>query len=238
MSFAPYEAYFVVFGKDTHEKYDRLITSPGAPAQIYYTEDGVLAFQNEQLTLSTKGIDQPISNPQRSIPIDGAWELFFPEGWHAPARTIVPELKSWTEFEDPGIKYFSGIARYVKTFQHDIHSIHGDDYRIYLDLGDLSNVAEVWLNGQNLGIQWAVPYRMDVTDLLKPGNNRLEIEVANTWSNRLKGDAVLGTDLTYTNVTSTDINGLNKIDVPWKDVPLLKSGLLGPVRLIVLKPIR
>ena len=238
LSFAPYEAYFVVFGNDNGEKYNQVLSPQGVPALISYTEDGVLAFQNEQLILTSQGIDQPISNPQRSIPIDGAWELFFPEGWHAPDRTIVPELKSWTEFEDPGIKYFSGIARYVKTFQHDIHSIHGDDYRIYLDLGELSNVAEVWLNGQNLGIQWAAPYRMDVTDLLKPGNNLLEIEVANTWSNRLKGDAVLGTDLTYTNVTTTDINGLNKIDVPWKDVPLLQSGLLGPVRLIVLKPIR
>lgn len=237
LSFAPYEAYFVVFGNHTKSKYDRLYTKQGTLAQIRYAKDGMLDFQNEQLLLTENGIDRSISNVHRSIAIDGAWELFFPEGWQAPKRSIIPELVSWTESDDPGIKYFSGTAKYVKTFQYDIHTVHDKQYKIFLDLGDLSNVAEIWLNGANIGIQWTPPYRVDVTNILKPGNNLLEIEVSNTWSNRLKGDAVLGTNFTYTNVTTTDVKGLNKIDVPWKDVPLLKSGLFGPVRLIILKPI-
>ena len=73
---------------------------------------------------------------------------------------------------------------------------------------------------------------------LKAGDNILEIEVANTWSNRLKGDAVKEEKYTYTNIKATLIDGLNEIKVPWKDVPLLKSGLLGPVKIITLQPIK
>jgi len=102
-------------------------------------------------------------------------------------------------------------------------------------LGNFSKIASISLNGSTPAIIWTEPHLLDVTDLLKPGDNTLIIEVANTWSNRLKGDAVTGDKYTGTNIRTTNIPGLNKIQVPWKDVPLIESGLFGPVKLITLK---
>ena len=150
---------------------------------------------------------------------------------------MFPELQSWTESETEGIKYYSGKAMYRKTFQYEINASVMKDQRLLLDLGDLSKVAEVWLNGKSLGITWVKPFQFDVTDIIKPGDNLLEIEVANVWSNRITGDQLTdGKNYTFTNVEITDILGLNKIDVPWAEVPLIKSGLLGPVQLITIIP--
>jgi hypothetical protein len=68
-------------------------------------------------------------------------------------------------------------------------------------------------------------------------HNTLVIEVANTWLNRLVGDAVTGEKYTSTNITSTNVYGLNHLRIPWKEVPLMKSGLPGPVKVITLKPV-
>lgn len=180
---------------------------------------------------------QIISNSVNVRAIKGAWEVFFPEGWGAPQRAIFPELRSWTESDQDGIKYFSGIATYKKTFQHDIHSDALDKKKIYLDLGDLSHVAEVWLNEKPLGITWAKPYRFDVTDVIRPGDNTLAVEVANTWSNRIVGDALTGGNFTRTNITNTNVFGLNHMRLPWKEVPLIRSGLFGPVTISTLRPL-
>ena len=136
-----------------------------------------------------------------------------------------------------GIKYFSGTARYEKNFIYDMHASEFPEARVYLDLGDLSHIAEVWLNDKSLGITWAKPYRFDVTDALKPGINTLKIEVANTWSNRLTGDAVTGANFTKTHVEATVIKGIPKLRVPWKDAPLIPSGIFGPVTLTTVLPI-
>jgi hypothetical protein len=90
----------------------------------------------------------------------------------------------------------------------------------------------------NVGITWAKPHRFDVTHLIKAGDNELVVEIANTWSNRLAGDAIKGEKYTNTNITYTNIDGLNKIQVSRAEVPLIDSGLLGPVRLVTLKPIK
>ena len=137
----------------------------------------------------------------------------------APAKTL-PRLISWTEDVDAGVRYFSGIARYLKTI--DLTSeLLGRDLRQFLDLGEVQKVARVRLNEDLLGVCWTHPFRVEVTGAVRPGANRLEVEVANTWSNRLTGDAVSdGTHFTHTNLR-------------WdKATPLLRSGLLGPVRLV------
>lgn len=74
-------------------------------------------------------------------------------------------------------------------------------------------------------------------EILKNGDNVLTVEVANTWSNRLTGDAVTGQNYTNTNISTTIVPGLDKIYIPWKEVPLIRSGLFGPVKLFTLKDI-
>jgi len=96
--------------------------------------------------------------------------------------------------------------------------------RLALDLGQVANLAEVRLNGKNLGIVWAMPFRLEVTDALKPEGNQLEVEVVNFWPNRIIGDQFLAPEKRF---TRTNIRKLTK------DTPLLESGLLGPVRILV-----
>ncbi len=95
--------------------------------------------------------------------------------------------------------------------------------KLWLDLGDVKNLAEVSINGQALGTLWKTPFRMDVTSALKPGANTLEIKVANLWVNRLIGDKQPGVAKTYT---------YTAVEFYKADSPLLPSGLLGPVKIV------
>ena len=153
--------------------------------------------------------------------IEGSWTIHFPKNWGAPDSANFPKLISWTESENPGIKYFSGTATYSKTFPY-VHSPMPAE-RVYLDLGDLSKVGEVWLNGRSLGITWAMPFRYDVTGLINNGINTLRIEIANVWANRVVGDAIMGEKFTSTNLPGSATG------VTWAQTPLVRSGLLGPV---------
>jgi len=92
--------------------------------------------------------------------------------------------------------------------------------RIYLDLGEVKNVAEVRVNGKSLGVLWTKPFRVEITGAVKSGKNELEIDIVNLWPNRLIGDDGLPPEkrLTKTNVREFT-----------KDSKLLSSGLLGPV---------
>jgi hypothetical protein len=156
-----------------------------------------------------------------AVEIAGPWEVRFAEGLGAPASKTFPRLISWTEDTDAGIKFFSGIARYHKNFELP-GELLGRDVRLFLDLGDVQKIARVTLNGQEVGIVWTRPFRLEITRAAKPGANLLEVEVANTWSNRITGDALSDESTKYTHT-----------NIRWdKKTPLLPSGLLGPVRVV------
>ena len=91
-------------------------------------------------------------------------------------------------------------------------------------MGGVKNIAEVLINGKPLGIIWKVPFRVNITNALKVGENNVEIKVTNIWVNRLIGDLQPNLKKKYTyNNTETIFN---------KDTPLLPSGLLGPVQIL------
>jgi hypothetical protein len=165
-----------------------------------------------------RDVRPPAVTRANALALAGPWEVRFTEGWGAPASAIFEALHSWTEHTEPGIRYFSGIATYRKRITVPTSHTRG---RVWLDLGDVRVIARVAVNGRPAGGCWTPPFRVDVTRLLRPGENTIEIEVANTWSNRLTGDAVSGTPR-YT-----------RTNVRWrKETPLLASGLLGPVQLV------
>jgi hypothetical protein len=227
LTLAPHGSVFVVFkrGAPAAVPFTQVAHAGPHPPLMQVTPAGFYFKEEGNFTLTRGSKTEQVQNKPQVQPVEGAWQVSFPKGWGAPEAAVTfPELISWTKAKDQGIRYFSGTATYRLTFQQkDIRP--SKNQRLYLELGDLAKVGEVWLNEQPLGITWAKPHRFDVTEVLKNGENTLRVEVANTWSNRLVGDALTGEKYTNTNI-STGMRG-----VPWAQVPLIESGLLGPVRL-------
>jgi len=158
----------------------------------------------------------------------GPWEVQFQPRRGAPDKLTFNALKDWSKHSDPGVKFFSGVATYRKSFfWNPAQSAIGNrQSAIFLNLGHVEVMARVKLNGKQVGTVWKAPFRVNVTDALRVGENRLEIEVANLWPNRLIGDAGLSKEQ---RVAWTTWNPFTK------NTPLLPSGLLGPIQLQVVK---
>src|SRR6185295_16882070 len=119
--------------------------------------------------------------------MDGAWDVAFPADRGAPAKIRLERLASWCENPDPGVKYFSGTGTYTKTVQASADWFKPGAH-LWLDLGEVKNLAEVTVNGKPLGVVWRTPFRVDATSALKPGANTVEVKVVNLWVNRIVGD--------------------------------------------------
>jgi hypothetical protein len=209
LQFAPRQSFFVVFRKESR------------------AESQELRPRRNFLELET------VSE------IGGPWEVSFDPKWGGPRRVTFETLEDWSKRPEEGIRYYSGKAVYQKQFNLPV-SVRGR--RLYLDLGAVKNVARVKLNGRDLGVVWTAPWRAQITGAVREGTNNLEIEVANLWPNRLIGDATLPHEqrFTATNVRTYDTmasgtRGCQKCQARKKSgqpAELLRSGLLGPVRIL------
>lgn len=155
------------------------------------------------------------------LTLKGPWTVEFDPAWGGPARTTFDQLVDWTSSEEEGIRYYSGTASYSKDFKQEHELREGEE--LWLDLGEVNNMARVYLNGVDLGVAWTMPYRVNLSPAIQRGTNQLRIEVVNLWPNRLIGNAKLPRSQRRTKTNITKFKG---------DDPLLPSGLLGPVRLI------
>lgn len=151
--------------------------------------------------------------------LGGPWKVALQPGRGAPPSLTLPKLASLTEQADPGVKYFSGIATYSSTFTLPKGAKAGQP--LWINLGEVGEIAAVSVNGRHAGYAWHKPYRVDVSAFVKKGANAIEVKVANLWVNRLIGDAQAGA----TKVTWTAIPTYSA------DAPLRPSGLIGPVTL-------
>ncbi|MFO1400776.1 MAG: glycosyl hydrolase [Steroidobacteraceae bacterium] len=152
----------------------------------------------------------------------GPWPVSFQPGRGAPASASLAELASWSDNAERGIRYFSGTATYTRTLDVAADWL-ADGAELWLDLGEVRNLAEVRLNGQALGVLWKPPFRVNLTSAAHAGANQLEIAVTNLWPNRLIGDAQPDATTKY---------GFTVPQFYKADAALLPSGLLGPVRLL------
>jgi hypothetical protein len=220
----------------------------GKTAEIWHPETGIIEkasynIENTftQVPLHLKSNDavfvvfrnktnkktRTISIPKEQVlaTLQGSWVLGFQEKRGAPEKATFETLSPWNENTDPGIKYFSGTGTYTKKLKAP-----GDWFKegtqLWLDLGSVKNLAEVIINGKSLGVTWEPPFRVNVTDALKKGENNLEIKVTNLWVNRLIGDQQpdVKQKITYTTMKFYKA-----------DSPLKPSGLLGPVQIISLE---
>ncbi len=237
LTLAPYGSQLIVLRKGTTSPgYSRIKTEGQDPPLLIFTKEGFLLLNEGNAELIKHDKSTTTGNKIQMQTLEGSWEVSFPENRGAPQKLVFPELISWTRSNIAGVKYFSGTATYKRTFEYDVKPQSADDVKIYLDLGEASKVAEVWLNDKHLGITWTKPHMFDVTGIIRDGVNELSIDVANTWSNRLTGDAVTGDNYTNSNIMRTIVatKGMlpgDQTHVPWADVPLIESGLLGPVRI-------
>lgn len=150
----------------------------------------------------------------------GPWDVAFDPHWGAPEKVVFETLSDWIKNPDGGIRNYSGAAVYSKTFDLP-ENVHAGE-KLFLDLGDVHEIAEVTLNGRNLGVLWFPPLRVEITGSVQQKDNRLEIKVANTWYNRVLFDQSLPKEK---RLTSTNIR------LPAK-ATAVPSGLLGPVTLL------
>jgi hypothetical protein len=156
--------------------------------------------------------------------VAGAWKVTFQAGRGAPQQATFTTLASLTENADSGVKYFSGKATYDNTF--DLPRVAKNASYI-LDLGEVKNIAEVIVNGKNVGTVWKKPFRIDITEALKSGRNTVQVKVTNLWVNRLIGDAQPGVTNKITFTTMPFYKA---------DSRLLPAGLMGPVRVLESTP--
>jgi hypothetical protein len=199
MRFEPAQSFFVIFRKPATEK--------GADLAI-----------RKEVAPATGSRNFPAAI--RLAELSGPWKVAFDPKWGGPENVTFETLEDWSKRREDGVRFYSGKAIYRKTF--DAPSLLGGE-RIYLDLGTVKNLAQVRLNGQDLGVVWCAPWRVDITGAVKARDNQLEIAVANLWPNRLIGDQALPTDKRLTWTTWNPFK---------KDSPLLESGLLGPVTVV------
>ncbi len=138
--------------------------------------------------------------PSKSVDLSSDWKVTF----NGVKQTItMSALQSWSD-DDP-FKYYSGEVTYEKTvdtpadllshnwltldFGEGTPVLKPDplptfNMRAYLD-GPVREAAEVYVNGQRVGVVWHPPYSIDLTSSLKPGKNDLTIIVGNTAINSL-----------------------------------------------------
>lgn len=177
-----------------------------------------------QGTAAKTSVALPAQAEKEVVSVEGPWKISFQPNRGAPATATFDRLASYTENSDAGIKYFSGTAAYTKTINVPA-SAFTKNGKLWLDMGDVKNLAEVIVNGKSVGVVWKKPYKVDVTNALKAGANKVEIKVVNLWVNRLIGDAQpnVANKITYTTMPFYRANS-----------PLQASGLLGPVKVLFL----
>lgn len=162
---------------------------------------------------SNKGVNN--DNPATIQTLSSTWTIRFDTALGGPAQPVTGTLADWSLSADTAIRYYSGTAVYTQSFDWD-----GRSARTWLDLGKVSDIAQVSVNGVDCGVAWTAPWRVDITKALRKGNNKVSIEVTNTWANRLQGDRRLPVSQRITWTTA-----------PYRleNRPLPPSGLMGPV---------
>ncbi len=233
----PLGSMFIVFKEEHTSNYISEVLKDGqlqfplnSEKSAFTLYDGkFLAKENGNYSLQFVNGDQQeflVNDIPEDKLLTGSWKIRFPYGWGAPQNAEFKELISWTDSENEGIRHFSGIASYHKSFEMEEEMIN-PEYRLILDLGKVSKMAEIFLNGKRIQTLWYSPYKVDITEAVKSGTNYLVVNIANVMSNQMTGDAKVPEHLkrTHSNITK----GPNAWMHPWEDVPLIESGLLGPV---------
>ena len=188
------------------------------PIKLKAEQSWFVVFTNADAEAINAGYQKNFPEPELIQTINQSFSVDFINKDIGPEQSVVfEELIDWAKSADDKIRFYSGTAVYTTTFDLDEDPENGE---FFLNLGEVSVMAEIRLNGKEAGGVWMAPYRLNIADLLKQGENKLEIEVVNLWRNRMIKDKKLPEEEQYTWTVTDDI----KVD----EEPHV-SGLLGPV---------
>jgi hypothetical protein len=238
------DVYYVDNRSDRSESFNATFRVTGKQAELWHAETGATEAASYTISEGHTTVPlklepwgtvfvvfrKPAQAPSHTLPtpaettlstVEGSWSVAFQADRGAPASVTLDKLASWSDNSDAGVRYFSGVGTYTKTIDAPTAWFKKGAH-LWIDLGDVKNLAEVSVNEKSLGVVWHTPYRVDATTALKPGANAITVKVANAWVNRLIGDQQPNA-MKY---TFTVIH-------PYKaNSPLLPSGLLGPVSVV------
>ncbi len=156
--------------------------------------------------------------------LESNWNVQFDCSQRGPRNSVqFDKLIDWTNSENDSIKYYSGTAIYSTKFNYNSKST---SEHTLINLGKITAMAKVYLNGKYVGGLWTSPYTLDISSFVQNGTNELKIEVVNTWMNRLIGDSKLPES---ERKTWCPVNSYKP------DSQLQSSGLLGPVTISTVK---
>jgi hypothetical protein len=190
------------------------------PVVLDPLQSGFVVFTMRKMNATT---DRNFPAFEKRIDIAGPWQITFEDPFGESFAVKTDTLFDWSYEEDRRIRYFSGQAVYRTTF--DVESAQSEE-KLWLDLGHAMVIARVRINDVEVGGLWTNPWRIDVASYLTEGENRLEVEVANNWNNRLIGDAGLAVD---------QRKSWAAVNVADPGDPLQPSGLIGPVTIGVMR---
>ena len=213
LQFDSYQSYFIVFNRNEKAQMAKLKSEKNFPDSKVLTE------------------------------VNGSWKVSFNPKWGGPASISFDKLTDWTSRPEEGIKYYSGIATYNQTVKLPENTLADKNTELFLDLGEVYNLARVHVNGKDMGVVWTAPYQVKISDALVSGENQIDIEVANLWPNRLIGDEQKPDDgIKNHQWPEWLVNHQSRTSGRYtfttgkfykKDSELLKSGLIGPVKILV-----
>lgn len=196
---------------------------------INYSLKGIATSMNGKWswTVNSQSFSKQVSLPS-PVSLSGPWELRFEQGKNNipvdTMLTLIPLNKSAKE----KIKYFSGTVAYHHVFKLAKDQLQ-KDRPLFLEMGNVKEIAEVFVNGKQMGLSWHAPFQLDITDAVHEGDNYLVIEVANTINNMLVGDAKQPESYRRTKTNITRLS--NAWRQPFAEAPLLDAGLIGPVQI-------
>ena len=194
------------------------------PIKLEAYQSGFVFFKNSLSVTSQKNDKTNFPGSKLIATISEPWRVTFDTAMRGPIKPVIfKELIDWTASNEPAIKNYSGTAIYRTTI--NVNTLPAAT-TFYLNLGMVKVMAKVKVNGKDMGSVWTVPYKVDITNAIKRGKNKIEIEVVNTWVNRLIGDSKL---------PEAERKTWSNVNIYTPESKYESSGLLGPVKVEAVK---
>ncbi|WP_298763464.1 glycosyl hydrolase [uncultured Polaribacter sp.] len=269
----PQQSVFVVF-KEEDKKRPKVVyeKSNNAAKPIFSLNDHdelqAEVYENGNYSVLVNNSENwniNVNDISNSVEIKGNWEINFRAEDFYKATLQTDELFDWTTSKVDEIKHYSGTAMYKTTFNIEKDMLQSDR-QFQINLGKVNVIAKVIVNGKDVGVSWLAPHNLKVTTALKEGENTLEVQVTNQWTNRLIGDEKLPNQTGYNVKRGSPGFGDSEFRGKFKKMPkwfrdnqplpegprktfsaysfqkptdaLLPSGLLGPVTISASKIIK